>query len=184
MAPATEGDDESEVSQQRAGPGLGPAPLGEINEEWSGGDSPVRLPKIDLRQPTREGAAYGAKAEVATRKRSNLNSLSLASSLSIPFQPPLVRLPPQAPILDDDVKPIINRHDQPLKKATRSLFPRGTRGRGDPRNARMRAERLRYDAEQLAERQKQRSAHLSSKFISLLLSIQPYRLGEFNGSPV
>lgn len=88
------------------------------------------------------------------------NSLSLASSLSIPQQSPRVILPPQAPV--HDVKPIVNRHDQPLKKATRSPFPRGTRGRGDPRNARMKAERTRYEAEQLAERQKHTSALLSS----------------------
>lgn len=167
MAPAQseimEGHVKSEVSQQDAGPG--PASLGEINEEWKDGDSRVRLPKVDLRQPKREAAADGAKAEVATRKRVNLNSsLSIASSLSIPQQRPRVILPPQTPI--HDVKPIINCHDQPLKKATRSPFPRGTRGRGDPRNARMKAERARYEAEQLAERQKHTSALLPSKIIA------------------
>lgn len=185
MAPAqseiTEAHIESEVSQQGACPG--PASLGEISEEWKDGDRQVRLPKIDLRQPKREAAADGAKAEVATRKRSNLNnSLSLASSLSIPPQPPRVKLPPQVPI--HDVKSVINRQDQPLKKATRSPFPRGTRGRGDPRNARMRAERIKYEAEQLAERQKYPSAVLSSKNILLLLSIRSRRLSESNGSQI
>ena len=172
MAPAQseigEGHFESEVSQQVPGPG--PASLGEINEEWKDGDSQVRLPKFDLRQPDREAAADGAKTEVATRKRVNLNSLSLASSLSVPPQPPRVKLPSHSSI--HDVKTIINHHDQPLKKATRSPFPRGTRGRGDPRNARMRAERARYEAEQLEERQKHTSSPLSSKIISLLLSIR------------
>ena len=188
MAPAqseiTDAHVESEVSQQGAGPGH--ANLGEINEEWKDGDRQVRLPKIDLRQPRqqkREAAADGAKAEVATRKRSNLNnSLSLASSLSIPPQPPRVKLPPQAPI--HDVKSVINHQDRPLKKATRSPFPRGTRGRGDPRNARMRAERLKYEAEQLAERQKYPSAVLSSKVILLFLSIRSRRLSESNGSQI
>lgn len=171
MAPATEGHVESEVSQQ--GAGFGPASVGEINEEWTGGDSQVRLPKIDLRQPKRQAAANGAKAEVATNKRSNLNnSLSLASSLSIPPEPPRVRLPSHSQALIHDAAPIINRHDQSLKKTARSPFPRGTRGRGDPRNARMRVERIKYEAEQLAERQKHTSALLSSKIISLLLSIK------------
>lgn len=166
MAPAqckiTDGHVENEVSQvSQQGAGPGPASLGDINEEWKDGDSRVRLPKIDLRQPKRVAAAVGAKAEVATRKRVNLNnSLSLASSLSIPPQPPRVKLPPQAPVHDD--KQIISHHNhQPLQKVTRSPFPRGTRGRGDPRNARMRAERLQYEAEQLAERQ----TGLSSKII-------------------
>lgn len=161
MATVTEDHVESEMGEQGAGPG--PARPGEINEQWKGGDSQVLLPKIDLRQPAREAAANGANAEVAIPRRSNLNnSLSLASSLSIPFQQPRVRLPPQTSIPHN----LLPTGDQTVKKVARSPFPRGTRGRGDPRNARMRAERMKYEAEQLADRQKHTSVLHSSKVFS------------------
>ncbi|MCJ1464650.1 hypothetical protein MMC07_003263 [Pseudocyphellaria aurata] len=149
MATATEGLGVSETLQQDAGPG--PARQGEINEQRKGGDSQVLLPQIDLRQPAREAAANGANTEVAIPRRSNLNN-SLASSLSIPFQQPRVKLPPQTSI-QHDVLPTADHRDETLKKVARSPFPRGTRGRGDPRNARMKAEREKYGAVPMAPRQ-------------------------------
>lgn len=124
----------------------------------------VRLPTVDLRQPKKDGA----KTEVATPGKIKNLKYSLAYSRLFPFEPPFrVKLP-------TTTSPI-NSHDQssrnepsnfqPPKNKTRLPFTRGSRGRGDYRNARMRAERIRWEAEQQVIRQIAHSSTLqSSKF--------------------
>ena len=129
------------------------------NDGVESGESVVRLPTVDYRQPNKDGA----KTEV-TRKKTNLKN-SLAYSLLFPLEPQIrVKLP--------TITSTINFRDQPLQQKTRLRTTRGTRGRGDYRNARMRADRIRWAAEQRVERQ---STHFSvmrpSKCTSAFLSI-------------
>lgn len=123
------------------------------------GEIVVRLPTVDSRQPNTDGA----KALVAPRlKRKNLKT-SVASALLFPRELQIhVQLPPTASAT--------NSQNRPLEKATRSRIKRGTRGRGDYRNARMRADKVRGEAEQLVNRQTTLLSTLqSSKLTSALL---------------
>ena len=115
------------------------------------GKASVHLPNTDGRQPLEKRASDLEATSPAThsdQQSSFTPSLSSSYSSSSSFE--------------NHQRPSFEKDDQNVNEPRRDPFPRGSRGRGDPRNAGIRAAKLRYQQEKLARQEAAEKAHKAS----------------------
>lgn len=178
MAPATLSAEESHVGVGKAKDKSAPVWQAKIDEQWKNEKCRVRLPQNDLRKPKKQDQSpKDAKTTEQTEPLIPLQNIH--TSVTQTFTSPSSSQPsssttPSTPNLGfSPIQPVPShlfsspntpqlliessaRHYLDIKPR-RGPFSRGTRGKGDPRNAAMREARMRH----CAELQNQRQAELA-----------------------